>query len=231
MIEWRKSLLEELKGFAAPRVVSMKDLTEMAERVRPGVHRQSVYLLSRAFEDGGTLLPVRRGLWLNASAFPAPSVAEAASRIRSGAVVSLQTVLGDAGVLNNFASQVYCVLPVPEKGPNPSLAPVDAADTRIHFRGMRQDVLEAGDREDRLNPLVPYPRATAEAALVHWFYLAHVQRSQMEEPDTQCDVSMLDLERLARLAAAAGVADEAAAWVERCRRREEDDAQERGWGP
>lgn len=204
----------------------------MAERIRPGLGRNSVRLLARNLEENGTLVPVRKGLWLNAAAVPAPGMAEAACHIRREAVVSLQTVLGDAGILNNYSSQVYCVLPVPDAGPNPNLASVDAGGTRFHFRGVRAGILEAGDPADRLNPLVPYPRATAEAALVHWIYLAHVQRSPVDEPDTQCDVSLLDLERLSRLAGAAGLHEEVFAWVERCRQREEDEASEAEWqGP
>lgn len=52
-----------------------------------------------------------RGLYLSQLAIPRPAAAEAADFIRTGAVVSLQTVLGEAGITNNFSDVVTSVLP------------------------------------------------------------------------------------------------------------------------
>jgi hypothetical protein len=60
--------------------------------------------------EGKILKPVREGAYLNGMSFPEVALAEAASVIRTGAVVSLQSVLGDAGVLNNPTPDVTCVM-------------------------------------------------------------------------------------------------------------------------
>lgn len=231
MKNWRKSLHEGLQGFAAPRVLSFSDITHLADGAKPGLTVKAVRNFVKEAEHVGVLKPVRKGLWVNLSAVPSPSVAEAAFRMREGAVVSLQTVLGDAGVLNNYASQVYAVLPI--SGPaRPFTAPIQAAGTVFHFRSMQKSVLEAGDLSDRLVPMMHYPRATAEAAVVHWIYLAGSKGSPMTMPDTQCDVSGLDVDRLARLAGHAGVFDAAMEWMEACRVREDMDDEQVGWhGP
>lgn len=230
MLDWQKSLFEALRQPTSSRTLSFAELAETAGRIRPGVHEKSVRSFVAKAESAGLLKAVRKGLWLNMGAVPQPSPAEATQRIRKGAVVSLQTVLGDAGVLNNFSSQVYAVVPGREDH-KPATGSVPIGGTIFHFRTLPEHILEAGDPLDRL-AMAYYPRATAEAALVHWMYLAKSRGSTMKEPDTQCDVSMLDMDRLGRLAEAAGVKDETFDWIRRCAEREELDDEQVGWhGP
>ena len=73
-----------------------------------------------------------RGLYLNQLAAPRPAAAEAAGFIRTRAIVSLQTVLGEAGVTNNFSDVVTSVLPH-EPGHVSSVRPVRAADIEFRF--------------------------------------------------------------------------------------------------
>jgi hypothetical protein len=179
----------------------------------------------------GVLTAVRKGVYLNNKAWPTPTFAEAACRIRSGAVVSLHTVLGDLGILNNSSSNVYSIVPAPEQGVQPNIASVEVEGTTFYFNKIKQNILEAGDIEDRLVPMLSYDRATPEAAIVHWIYLASSHTSAMNEPDTQCDLAQLDLERLARLAQACGIEDQITSWVQRCQQRELDDDEQRYWHP
>lgn len=230
MLDWQKSLFEALRQPASARTLSFAELARVADRVKPGVNVKSVRLFVGKAESSGLLKAVRRGLWLNMGVTPAPAPAEAVQRIRSGSVVSLQTVLGDAGVLNNFSSQVYAVVPIKENS-NPSLGSIAAGGTIFHFRAIPEDIMNRGAPTDRL-AMAYYPRATAEAALVHWMYLAKSRSSSMTEPDTQCDVSVLNMDRLGRLAEAAGVKDETFDWIRRCAEREELDDEQVGWhGP
>ncbi|MGH8275683.1 MAG: hypothetical protein ACRETH_03200, partial [Steroidobacteraceae bacterium] len=74
--------------------------------------RNTIFKWIRDQTRSGVLRPVTRGLYLNQLARPQPSAAEAASFIRSGAIVSLQTVLGDAGITNSYSDIVTSVLPV-----------------------------------------------------------------------------------------------------------------------
>lgn len=229
MKQWRRDLAEALRGPLAPRVVSFSKISELADANKEGVNVKSVRRFVESAEEMGLLQPVRKGLWLNPMAFPAPSPADAAAFIRSGAVVSLQTVLGDAGVLNNYASQVFAVIPSRPGAARPSTGDVEAAGTIYRFSAISQAILEAGDEEDRLVPMMHYARATPEAALVHWIYLAHCPQSRMRMPDTQCDVSFLDEDRVERLASLAGVREEALSWMEQCREREVYDDEQIGW--
>jgi len=232
MREWRKALYEALKEFNAPRVMSNIELQEYANSVGIEVTPKQIIRFIEQVGDLDVLTPVRKGLFLNNRVWPTPTYAEAACRIRSGAVVSLHTVLGDAGVLNNSTSNVYSLLPAPEHGPQPSLGSLESeSGVTFHFNKIKAEILEAGDVDDRLVPLLSYDRATPEAAVVHWIYLANTRRSPLCEPDTQCDMEQLDLERLERLATAAGIHDKVFNWVERCRVRETADDDQTYWQP
>jgi hypothetical protein len=120
--------------------------------------RNTLFRLVRDQVAGGTLRPVTRGLYLNQLAAPRPAAAEAIGFIRTGAVVSLPAVLGEAGITNNFSDVVTSVLPH-EYGHVSSVRPVKAADTEFHFHSMPTRLLDdrAGKAEDRLDLDVKYP--------------------------------------------------------------------------
>lgn len=233
MSQWRKIVFESLKEFDAPRVLSLSDLVNYVKETVPDISERKAGLFIEQAVSFNLLTSVRHGLWINNNVFPTPTLSEAAHRIRKGAVVSLHTVLSDAGVLNNFTSEVFSVVPIPEAGtgPKPNLGSLEGAGTNFHFKGIKQSILEAGEEDDRLVPMLAYARATPEAAIVHWIYLAHARGSSMHEPDTQCDMDQLDFERLERLAAAAGLQEQVFDWVERCRQRAHDDDEQTYWQP
>lgn len=230
---WRLTLFNALKDFDAPRVLSNQELMDFsvaATGETVSLDKMNFFIQQAVTFDA--LLPVRRGIYINLKSTPTPSLAEVATRIRANAVVSLQSVLGDAGVLNNYTGQIFCLLPIAPNETVPSLGTIEARDgTIFHFKGIKKSILEAGDPMDRLVPMLTYERATPEAAIVHWIYLAHTQRSQLVEPDTQCDLASIDIDRLERLATAAGVNDKVMDWVQRVQEREELDDNEVGWGP
>lgn len=199
-----------LKQPGAPRVLTTPMLARLASQAREGVSRGAVALAVRRLEEDGDLRKVSRGLYLNRCLVPPAAPAEAVAYLRRGAVVSLHSVLGDAGILNNYTNDVWCVVPIQD--PPVSVRSVTAADgTRFHFRGIRAERLFAPDRKD-LFAAAPYPRATSEAALCHWLYLWHQPRSGLGPLPQDLDLEELDLARAERIASAMGIEATFTAW-------------------
>lgn len=129
-------------------------------------------------------------------------------------MISLQTVLGDAGVWNNYTDWVTVVVPLSRRYATPSLGRLEATAGTFVFRGLPEGVLEAGREEDRLASGLTYRRATPEAALLHWLYLAHSPRSRMSAPPADLEVASLDARKLKRLARAMSLSKQLDAWLE-----------------
>jgi hypothetical protein len=175
--------------------------------------RNTLFRWVRNQVAGGALRPMTRGLYLNQLAAPRPAAAEAAGFIRTGAIVSLQTVLGEAGISNNFPDVVTSVLSH-ERGHVSSVRPVKAADIEFRFHSMPARLLDdrAGELEDRMDLDVKYPRATAEKALLDWLYLGASKYSKMAGPPLDLELERLVASRLRRLARTMGLTEELAAW-------------------
>ena len=121
--------------------------------------------------------------------------------MRSGAIVSLQAVLGDSGVTNNYSDIITCVVPIRD-GVAPSSRPVKASRIEFRFHAMPVRLLDerAGSLEDRLDLDVSYARATAEKALLDWIYLGGSPRTRMSGPPLDIALDRLKMTRLRRLA-------------------------------
>ncbi len=233
---YQEVLLGALRAPHAPRVVTPESL---ARHAKPFLARQGLAWTSHAAETvlpklatSGLLRRVQRGLYLNMLAQPPVTADEAAPFLRPGARISLQRLLGLAGVANNPSRIITAVVPLPEDGAGPSLGIVDTAVGRFRFHGIREGIANAAREEDRL--IAPWARpllgevalATPEQALVDWIYLANARRSARMgmPPAWDMEGSMLDRRRLIRCAKAAGVLDETKAWLEEClAAREEQD--------
>lgn len=163
--------------------------------------RNTVFKWIREQTDAGVLKPLTRGLYLNQLARPQPSVAEAAAFIRCGSIVSLQTVLGDAGITNSYSDIVTSVLPV-RAGVAQSSRPVVANGVEYRFHVMPARLLDdaAGAVDDRMDLVVLYPRASPEKALMDWIYLGASPRTKLAPPPLDIDLQRLDKRRLRRLA-------------------------------
>jgi hypothetical protein len=123
-----------------------------------------------------------------------------------GAVVSLQYVLGEFGVANNYTSWITCVFP--DDLPCPDV--VDAG-TRFVFTPIPRSVLEAGAPDDRLIFAREYLCATPERALADVLYLASVGR--WPRVPLEYDIADLDMERLRRLCRAMDIEGVLDAWL------------------
>lgn len=222
MKDWHTKVLAQLKGRSAPRVLTTSMLSRLSEAERPGVQKQAVIALVREAEALGILWKARGGLYLNRAAIPPAIPEEAAQNIRRGAVVSLLSVLGDAGILNNPTPVIYSVVPVLEGETPPSVGKIESEGRIYRFHGVSERVMFAGSIADRFDTSVLYPRATPEAALCHWLYLAKSRRSRLRPPSHESDASSFDRDRLSRLAKAAGMEKDVTEWLAAAERYAEE---------
>jgi hypothetical protein len=186
---------------SALRVLDTASIIQVAENVRRGISRPSVERWIQEAVAANRLQRVVRGLFLNRLIVPPAQLCEAAVWLRPGAVISLQSVLGDSGVWNNYTHWVTAVVPLSSRYTTPSLGRVKTGGGTFVFRGVPERVLETGAEHDRLVPGIDYRRATPEAALLHWLYLSDSPRSRMSAPPFDLDLGSLDLKRLKRLTA------------------------------
>lgn len=199
-LHWSTRLELVLAEPSALRVLDTASIIQLAKNVRQNISKPSVERWIQEAVAANRLLRVVRGLFLNRLITPPPQLCEAAVWLRRGAVISLQTVLGDSGVWNNYTGWVTAVVPLSSRYTTPSLGTVNTGAGTFVFRGVPERVLETGAEYDRLASGVDYRRATPEAALLHWLYLSGSPRSRMSTPPLDLDLDALDLNRLKRLA-------------------------------
>lgn len=182
-----------LLGAEAPRVLTIPMLAAVLSDRCKSPTRNTLFRWVREQVASGVLRPITRGLYLNQLVAPKPTAAEAAGFVRTGAVVSLQTVLGEAGITNSFPDVVTSVVPH-ERDHVPSVRPVQAADIEFRFHSMPVRLLDerAGQLEDRMDLDAKYPRATAEKALLDWLYLGESRYSRIAGPPLDVEVEQLN---------------------------------------
>jgi hypothetical protein len=199
---WSTRLELVLAEPTALRVLDTASIIQVAKNVRRDISRPSVERWIQEAVAANRLQRVVRGLFLNRLIMPPPQLCEAAVWLRPGAVISLQKVLGDSGVWNNYTDWVTAVVPLSPRYTTPSLGRLETQAGTFVFRGVPERVLETGAENDRLVAGIDYRRATPEAALLHWLYLSGSPRSGMSPPPLDLELGELDLKRLRRLAAA-----------------------------
>jgi hypothetical protein len=209
---WSTGLEVELSTPQALRVLDKASIARLAQGQSPGLSNPSIDRWIRESTTVGRLQRVVRGLYLNRLTHPVAQPCEAAVWLRSGAIISLQTVLGDAGVWNNYTDWITAVTPLSKRYSTPSLGRTETDAGIFVFHGIPERVLEQGAEKDRLAPHLPYRRATPEAALLHWLYLARSPRSRMSPPPQDLDFSALHARRLNRLARAMQLGDALHEW-------------------
>jgi len=215
ILHWSTRLELVLAEPRALRVLDTASIIQLAKKVRQDISKPSVQRWIQEAVAANRLRRVVRGLFLNRLIAPPPQLCEAAVWLRPGAVISLQTVLGDSGVWNNYTEWVTVVVPLSSRYVTPSLGQVETGAGTFVFRGVPEHLLETGTERDRLVAGVDYRRATPEAALLHWLYLSGSPRSRMSTPPLDLDLGALDLKRLKRLANGMGLDANLTAWRER----------------
>lgn len=209
MKPWQRNLELALTDEDAPPVLDLDLVRRFATRAHgESVPKSSLTRWLRAAVDRHRLQPVIKGLYLNAFRSRPGRPADAAHFLRRDAIVSLNTVLGDTGVLNNPSHAVTAVVPIDAGAPAPRLGRLNTKVGVFHFFGMPRPVVEAGEPADRLDPSPRFEhvRATPERALVDWLYLAQSPYSKRGAPyPGDLDLELIDHRRLVRLARAVGV--------------------------
>lgn len=203
-----------LLGADAPRVLTTAMLEVLLCGPSGPPSRKALFNWIHTKEGEGALYRVTRGVYLNQLATPPPSPQEAVDYVRAGAIVSLQKVLGDACVLNNYTTVVTCV--VPWTGSTvPRVGRVRTVGAEFQFHAMPRAVVHAGRREDRLVPGITYARATPERALLDWIRLGSSRHRSIAPPPLDVELDLLDHRRLDRLARAMDLTDALGAYHER----------------
>ena len=216
---WHRRIEHTLSAAEAPPVLTRDLIDRFARSARDGrpVPASTLSLWIAREADAGKLERVQRGLYLNRFHFVYGTLADAVPFFHKDAVVSLNTVLGDAGVLNNPSNTVTAVVPLDAGSPMPHLGRKTTAAGRLHFFGLPRRILQAGETRDRLEAEHRYThaRATPEKALIDWLYLARSPRSKRTMPvRADVDLTLLKQARLRRLAKATGLVDELKSWLE-----------------
>src|SRR5437016_10622973 len=102
------------EGEHAPRVLTAPSLNSLLRSILGSTSPETLNDARKTLALQHVLTPVTRGLYLNNQCKPRVVPAEAAPYLRAGAVVSLQYVLAEIGVLNNPTAVVTAVVPLPK---------------------------------------------------------------------------------------------------------------------
>lgn len=214
---WKLALLGGLNTPRAKRVFTAAGMHEFVRDYRPGASESTARGLSRMLVTAGALRPVSSGLYLNLRAVPPAELTEAAAYLRAGAVISLHSVLGECGFLNNPSTVVTAVLPT-SAAKRPQLGEVKTSrDAVFRFHGLAEKFFpnSEGDQWEMLQPGRACATFRPEAALLQWLHLAGMKRSRLTLPPLDVDMEQLDQELLNRLAAKWGLVDQLGVWLGR----------------
>lgn len=222
------AVLAALAKPGAPRILDVPVLTDWLEQAKITPADRTLREIVRLLCTTGQLERVRYGVYLNRQAKPAVSAMELAPWLREGAVVSLQRVLSQAGVLNNPTPEITCVL---DASLNRNVGVLDTALGTFSFHGLRPGLLPPPDADwakDAFEPFTQVPMATPEKALLDWLALSQSQggKSRLRPPAPQ-DIEWdgLDRERLDRLAQQMGLAPVLEAFERQSQQAHEEAAQ------
>lgn len=201
-IEWRYLLLGALDAVTAPRVCTTGDLARLVRQVRPRAAPATVRTVIDGLVYARALTKVSRGLYLNRRCRPSVEVAEFAQHIRRGALVSLESVLGECGFLNNPPAIFAAVVPL-RTAYAPTVGEVKTSGGQVfRFNALPERFFPQSDEDKRLMLQAGRfcPQAKPELAALHWLHLALSPRSRLRTPPQDVDFSVLDVELLKNLA-------------------------------
>lgn len=215
--QWRYALLGSLEKPSAPRMCSTEDLARLVQTVRPTAAPATVRAAIDGLVEARALLKVSRGLYLNRRARPTVELAEAARHIRQGALVSLESVLGECGFLNNPAAITTAVLPF-RTGSVPNVGTVKTSGGQVfRFSALPERLFPMTEADEHLMLQVGrfFAVVKPEVAALHWLYLALSPHSPVRPAPQDVDFSVLDLELLKNLAWRWDLARPLQEWMQR----------------
>ncbi|WP_146204442.1 hypothetical protein [Massilia glaciei] len=178
--DWKFALMAGLAAQSVRRIFTAAEFHYFVQTYRPGASASTARETSNLLASAGTLRRVASGVFLNLRAVPPAELSEADSHIRAGAIISLHTVLGENGFLNNPSGIVTAVLPT-STSKRPRLGEVmTSAGYKFRFYGIaekffpmtsegRFDLLQPGRpcemfRPERLRVFRSCPLSTPESA-------------------------------------------------------------------
>ena len=220
---WRRDVVASLRRRMAPRVLTTGDLAGLVTQSRGSADRVAVARTAAALLAYGHVKRVWKGLYVNALAVPPVSSEEVAARLRDGAVVSLQSVLGDR-VANNPSVVTTAVVPIRRSSAVPSVGELQTGVGVFRFHGIAEDVFFAGAADDRIDRTRGrYVRATAERAFCDYLYLSQTRRRALPPPPLDMDLFELRMPIVRRLAKLMGIQTALDAWL--ARKRDHDNSE------
>ena len=199
---WKFSLMGGLASQCAPRLFTAADFHRFVQKYRPHASASTARTVSTMLVSAGMLRRVSSGVFLNRRAVPPGELTEVAAHIRAGAIISLHSVLGECGFLNNPSAIVMAVLPT-SATKRPRLGEVETSTgDKFRFFGLAQKFFPTTPEErwETLQPGRPCEMFRPEAAFLQWLYLAGMRRSKLTTPPMDVDMEQLDRELLNRLA-------------------------------
>jgi hypothetical protein len=203
-ILWKKLAVRRLGEPDAPRAFARDDIAVWLAKGGIEPSERTLFRTLQEWETQGVLSRPAWGVYLNLQSKPLPMPEEAVGVLRPDAVISLGSVLSQAGVLNNPSYWVTAVLPsTATKGP----VDIEMTDGRmLRFAYMRPDLVISPDDKDAAYALQTgtlTAKATPEKALLDWVYLSSSTRGAVRWPLPalhDLDIDDLDADRLDRLA-------------------------------
>ena len=200
--DWKFALMGGLANQSARRLFTAAEFHHFVRGYRPNAAASTARTVSTMLVSAGVLRRVSSGVFLNRRAVPPAELTEVAAHIRAGAVISLHSVLGECGFLNNPSAIVMAVLPT-SATKRPRLGEVETSSgDKFRFFGLAEKFFPVTPEErwEMLQPGRPCEMFRPEAALLQWLHLASMRRSTLTLPPMDVDMEQLDVELLGRLA-------------------------------
>ena len=153
---------KSLRGPMKPRIMTSVDLFEIVIRLEPELKISSFYERVKDLLDIGDIKRVQKGLYMNMHAIPKVNLNELSQLIFPGSVVTLQSALSHANVINNPSRVTMSVVPVAKnfwKNGERSEASTDVGDFwifRMPARYVECSGLPITDTESGYNPMKPW---------------------------------------------------------------------------
>lgn len=218
-LQWKFEFIGALSKPGASRVFTAAAFHAFAQTIKPGVSEGTTRALSELLISAGMLQRVSNGIFLNKRKFPPAELVEAAAYLRHGAVISLHSVLGEMGFLNNPSRAVVAVLPTSaSKRPKLGEHRTSAGDTFMYYGLAEKFFPQPGEDDfELLQPGRPCATFRPEAALLQWLHLARMQRSTLALPPVDVDMSLLNEDLLERLSRKWGLEPALHAWLEKAK--------------
>lgn len=201
-MNWKIQAVAALSDDFAPRVFGRQELVSFMQDNGIEVPLRTLLRGLREWEQARLVQRVSQGVYLNTQqSLPTVMPHEAAHFLRNEAVLSLNYVLGNAGVLNNPSHWVTAIVPS-----SSTKAPTEVEmDNGLVFRfAYVQDAFfDPALGKDALDPFAVVPTASAEKALLDLLYLSSSARGARRwslPPSHDWDIGGLDMDKLNRLA-------------------------------